>query len=112
MKVLKLKNRQIIKDNLSLKQRTSYNEVILNKDLEKVYETLRNQWYYFPKVEIFIEEKTSSIFDITFKIELGKKTKISKINFTGNNFFKENKLKSVIISEEYKPWKFISGKIS
>ena len=84
--------------------------MILNNDLEKVYEILKNEGYYFPKVEIFVEEKTITIFDITFKIELGNKTKISKINFIGNNFFKENKLKSVIISEEYKPWKFISGR--
>ncbi len=104
------KIKKAIKDNLSLKQRASYNEVILNNDLEKVYETLRNEGYYFPKVEIFVEEKTNRIFDITFEIELGSKTKISKINFTGNNFFKDNKLKSVIISEEYKPWKFISGR--
>ena len=101
---------KLIKDNLSLKQSASYNEVILNNDLEKVYEILRNEGYYFPQVEIFVEEKTSSIFDITFRIELGNKTKIRKINFTGNNFFKESKLKSVIISEEYKPWKFISGR--
>ena len=99
-----------IKDNISLKQRSSYNEIILSNDLEKVYETLRNLGYYFPKVEIFLEEKENNIIDITFKIDLGNKTKIKKINFTGNNYFKESKLKSIIISEEYKPWKFISGR--
>ena len=99
-----------IKDALSLKQRSSYNEIILNNDLEKIYDTLRNLGYYFPKVETLIEEKVSSIIDITFKIDLGNKTKIKKINFTGNDFFKESKLKSIIISEEYKPWKFISGR--
>ena len=57
----------------------------------------------FPKVEIFLEEKVNNIIDITFKIDLGNKTKIKKINFTGNNYFKESKLKSIIISEEYKP---------
>ncbi len=102
--------RKMIEDNLSLKQRASYNEVLLNKDIEKVYKTLRDLGFYFPNVEVFVEEKKSTIFDITFKIELGNKTKISKINFTGNNYFKKNKLKSVIISEEYKPWKFISGR--
>ena len=99
-----------IKDNISLKQRSSYNEIILSNDLEKVYEILRNLGYYFPKVEIFLEEKVNNIVDITFKIDLGNKTKIKKINFTGNDYFKESKLKSIIISEEYKPWKFISGR--
>ena len=41
---------------------------------------------------------------------MGSKSKIKKISFTGNKIFKDNKLKSIIISEEYKFWKFISGK--
>ncbi len=108
LKSKKLKN--AIKDNLLLKERSSYNEIVLNNDLEGVYETLRNLGFYFPKVEISIKEQSDNIIDITFNIETGNKTKISKINFTGNKYFKKNKLKSVIISEEYKPWKFISGR--
>ena len=41
-----------IKDALSLKQRSSYNEIILNNDLEKIYDTLRNLGYYFPKLKL------------------------------------------------------------
>ena len=48
--------------------------------------------------------------DILFKINLGEKAKIKKISFIGNKIFKENKLKRLIISEEYKFWKFISQK--
>ena len=99
-----------IKENLSLKERASYTENILEKDKEKIYETLRRLGYYFSKVDVFIENKSKNIIDISYDIELGNKTKISKIKFTGNNSFKENKLKSVIVSEEYKPWKFISGR--
>ena len=39
-----------------------------------------------------------------------KKQKLKKITFIGNKIFKDKKLKSIIISEEYKFWKFISGK--
>ena len=67
-----------IKDNISLKQRSSYNEIILSNDLEKVYEILRNLGYYFPKVEIFLEEKVNNIVDITFKIDLAIKPKLKK----------------------------------
>ena len=82
----------------------------MKKDEKKIYEILRDQGYYFANVEIFSEDKSKNIVDILFKIDLGDKTKISKITFTGNKFFKDKKLKSIIISEEYKPWKFISGK--
>ena len=47
---------------------------------------------------------------VEYKIELGDKAKIGKISFLGDKIFKDKKLKSIIVSEEYKFWKFISGK--
>ena len=38
-----------------------------------------------------------------------KKLKLRKF-FIGNKIFKDKKLKGVILSEEYKSWKFLSGK--
>ena len=104
IKAKKIKNE--IKNNISAKE-SSYNELTLINDKEKDMGILG---YYFPTVEVLIEDKSNNIFDIIFKIDVGNKTKIRSINFTGNKFFKENKLKSIIVSEEYKPWKFISGR--
>ena len=39
-----------------------------------------------------------------------EKRKIKKISFIGDKKFKDKKLKSVIVSEEYKFWKFVTGK--
>ena len=47
---------------------------------------------------------------IDYVVDLGEKSKIGKISFIGDKIFKDSKLKSVIVSEEYKFWKFISGK--
>ena len=47
---------------------------------------------------------------IDYKIDLGEKSKIGKISFIGDKIYKDSKLKSIIVSEEYKFWKFISGK--
>ena len=48
--------------------------------------------------------------NINYIFDLGEKSKIRKITFLGNKIFKDKKLKSVILTEEYKFWKFISGK--
>ena len=48
--------------------------------------------------------------NLNFEINLGEKSKIKKISFIGNKKFKNSKLRSLIISEEYKFWKIISGK--
>ncbi len=99
-----------IKDNTILKERSSYSDLNLKKDKQTIYKILRELGYYFPKVDLLVENKSNNIINILYKINLGNKTKISKITFNGNSYFKGNKLKSIIVSEEYKFWKFISGR--
>jgi outer membrane protein insertion porin family len=100
----------LIKKNLKLKSRSSYNETLLKKDKDTIQSTLKSIGYYFSKVEIFIEDLNDNLINLRFKIDIGEKSKIKKINFIGNKIFKEKKLKNIITSEEYKFWKFISGK--
>ena len=104
------KNIAAIKKDLLLKPRTSFNEFLLKKDKEKIFSNLRNLGFYFASVDVFIEKNDSKIYNIVYNVDIGKKAKIDKITFTGNKVFKNAKLKGIIISEEYKPWKFISGK--
>ena len=99
-----------IKDNTSLKTRSSFNDLSLKNDKQAIYKILKDLGYYFSEVEVLLENKPNNIVNIFYKINLGEKTKISKIIFNGNYNFKSNKLKSIIVSEEYKFWKFISGR--
>ncbi len=96
--------------NLILKDRSSYNIFDLETDKSNIILSLKNRGYYKSSVEIFKNVKSDNIIDLTYKIDLGDKAKIKKINFTGDKVYKDNKLKSLILSEEYKPWKFISGR--
>ena len=51
-----------------------------------------------------------SRLNLNYNITLGDKAKIKRISFIGDKKYKDGKLKSIIISEEYKFWKIISGK--
>ncbi len=104
------KNQELIKKNLLLKNRSSFNKFFLEKDLETMNFALKELGFYFSKIETFIEDLDANKINITYKIDLGKKAKIKKISFIGNKIFKNSKLRGVILSEEYKFWKFISGK--
>ena len=108
IKANKIKD-EIIK-NLSLKSRSSYNELLAIKDKEFILNSLKQIGYYFSTVEVFLTELEDNKVDLLYKVDLGNKAKIKKISFIGNKIFKKNKLKSLITSEEYKFWKFISGK--
>ena len=101
--------KEVLKD-LNLKSRSSFNDIDLEKDRLKILNSLREIGYYFSNVEILKEDLDDNKIDITYKINLGDKAKIQKIAFLGNKVFKDNKLRRLIISEEYKFWKFISGK--
>ena len=101
---------QDLKKNALLKSRSSFNEVLLNKDKIKLKSFLNELGYYFSEIEILIEELEDNKINLTYNIFLGNKAKIRKISFIGSKIFKDKKLKGVILSEEYKPWKFLSGK--
>ena len=100
----------IIKKETSIRSRSSYNEIIIKKEKSKIENILKNLGYYNSNIETLIEQKKNNLVNITYIINLGKKSKIKKITFIGNKIFKDKKLRRVISSNEYKFWKFISGR--
>ena len=108
-----LKSKRIIdeiRNIIVLKDRSSFNENTLLDDRRKVSEILKSMGYYFTNMSTTITDLEDNKINLTYNINLGKKSKISKISFTGNKIFKDKKLRSIIASEEYKFWKFISGR--
>ena len=105
------KLKDLILENLYFKPRYSFNNFFLQEDKNKISNILKNLGYYFSNVDIYTESfDDQNKINLIYKIDLGEKAKIKKIYFTGDKVYKDSKLKSLIISEEYKPWKFISGK--
>ena len=108
--IKKSKIEDILKENTVLKPRSSFNISLLENDKKSSLLLLKNTGYYFSKIDIFVERIENNKVNLTYKIDLGKKAKVKKITFLGNKIFKDSKLRGVIASEEYKFWKFISGK--
>ncbi len=104
------KNTSLIKDSLILKDRSSFNSSDVKKDQIITLNVLKNLGYYFAKLETVIRELDQNKIDLIYSIDLGKKAKIKKISFVGEKIFKDSLLKSIIVTEEFKFWKFISGK--
>jgi len=104
-KILKL-----LKENTFVKPRSSYNEINLKKEKKRLQEVLKNLGYYRAKLEIYVENKKNNLVSLVYKFDLGKKAKIKKISFVGNKLFKDKKLRRIIVSSEYKFWKFLTGR--
>ena len=99
-----------IKDVITLKDRSSYKKSLFLEDNNKIKNILKSMGYYFAEIKSSIEDLGDNKINIIYDIEIGEKAKISKISFSGNKIFKDKKLRNIIASEEYKFWKFISGR--
>ena len=101
---------KLLKENLRIKERSSYNESFIKSDKKKMINDLKQIGYYFSEVDVLIEDIGDNKVNLIYQVEMGDKAKIKKISFIGNKIYKDRKLRGVIVSEEYKFWKFISGK--
>ena len=95
---------------LSLKNRSSFNRNSSKEDVEAILSFLKNDGFYFSEVTSSYEDLGNNKINLFYKINLGEKAKISKISFIGDKKFKDRLLRNIIVTEEYKFWKFISGK--
>ncbi len=110
-----IKNKTFIKELseiIVLKDRMSFSEIQLEKDIDTIRNILKTNGFYFANVKPSII-KNDELNSVRLKIEIeqGKKAKIKEINFIGNKKIKDKRLLEVIASEEHKFWKFISRNV-
>ena len=101
-----------ILEEITLKNRKSFTENQLLKDINLIKNILKTSGYYFAKVESsLVENNELNSIRLKINIDLGEKAKIKKISFIGDKKIKDKKLLEAIASEEHKFWKFISNKV-
>ena len=93
-----------------IREKSPYNNITLEDEKNRLDNKIKEIGYFNSKIGITVENLDNNLVNINFNIELGDKAKIKKISFIGNKIFKDNKLKRLIASTEYKFWKFISGR--
>ena len=115
IEVTGIKNKDFIKnilDIMTLKDRMSFSELLLEKDIDTINNILKTNGFYFSSVNTSLI-KNDDLNSVRLKIEIdqGKKARIQKIQFIGDKKIKDKRLLEVIASEEHKFWKFISRKV-
>ena len=104
------KTKKSILKNLSLREKSPYVNFLAKQDIKKIENSLNNAGYYFNKVDVSLKNNNNDTVDLIYNIDLGEKALIKNIIFTGDKYYKDKKLKNIIVSEESKFWKFISNK--
>ena len=99
-------------EKMKLKNRMSFNEINLKKDVNLINNLLKINGYYFSKIETsLVKNDDLNSIKINLNIDLGEKARIKEIIFIGDKKIKDKKLLELIASEEHKFWKFISNKV-
>jgi len=101
---------KVILENLILKEKAPFVDSEISKDLANIKKSLILVGYYFSNVSSKIKINDNNTVNVTFDIDLGKKSKVSIIEFTGDKIFKDKTLRNLITTEENKFWKFLSAK--
>ncbi len=104
------KTKKSILKNLSLREKSPYVSFLAKLDIKNIENSLNNAGYYFNKVDVLVKNNNNDTVNLIYNIDLGKKALINKVIFTGEKYYKDKKLKNIIVSEESKFWKFISNK--
>ena len=104
------KTKKSILKNLNLREKSPYVNFLAKQDISKIQNALNSSGYYFNEVDVTLKNNTNDTIDLIYNIKLGEKALIKNIVFTGEKYYKDKKLKNIIVSEESKFWKFISNK--
>ncbi len=100
--------KEAILDNLTLKDKAPFIESEVSKDILRIKNALNAQGYYFADVNSSIVENLNNTLNLIYDIDMGDKSLVSRIVFTGNKIIKDRTLRNLITTEESRFWKFLS----
>ncbi len=101
-----------LSEAIVLKNRMSFTEDQLKKDITLIKNILKVNGYYFANVKSsLVSNKELNSVRLKLDIDQGVKAKIKKITFIGDKKIKDKKLLEVIASEEHRFWKFVSNRV-
>ncbi|MET0155291.1 MAG: outer membrane protein assembly factor BamA [Rickettsiales bacterium] len=98
-----------LQKEISLAPRAIFTKANLQRDVDAILQLYRKQGRYSATVEPKVIRLDRNRLDLVYEIYEGKKTKISKIYFVGNEIFSDAQLKDVITSSEERWYRFFSS---
>ena len=106
-----IKNKSILEELTKITKKIEKYPYLENKISDQknlLINIVRNTGFYFAEIETKVQTNNNNSVNILYNFNLGERAKINEIKFIGNKIFKTNKLRNIIVSEESRPWKFIT----
>ena len=100
--------KNLLIERLSLKSKEAFIENKLNNDTQLIKKIYSSLGYNFASVNVKVEKFSENRINLLYTIDKKNKTYIEQIEFIGDKKISDSKLRNIIVSEEYKFWKFLS----
>ena len=94
---------------LTMKQHSVFSPYKLQSDISRISSVYQKRGRYSVQIEPKVVKLDQNRVDLVYEIEEGPDASIRKINFTGNEYFSDSDLSDVIISKEYRFYRFFSN---
>lgn len=106
-------NRRLKRDKLleevQLRPRMIFTRAKVSADVGRIIELYRRSGRFAAVVEPKIIQLDQNRVDLVFEITEGPKSRVSRVNFIGNQVFSDNKLRKVMATKESRWWKIFGS---
>ena len=106
-----IKNKSILRELTKITRKTEkypFIESNIINQTNQLNNIVRLNGFYFADIKTQIINNNNNSVNLIYDFDLGRRAKINEINFVGQKIFKTRKLRKIILSEETRPWKFIT----
>ena len=93
---------------IKLKKGAFFQKHLITKDIKLIKKKYRKKGFYFTEVEPVIEDSGNNQVEVTYRVDENDKIKISRVEFRGNDHFKDYELGEEIETRSVSFWSFLS----
>jgi len=98
-----------ITDEIQAQPRAIFTRARVQADVQRIIEVYRRSGRFAATVTPMIIEQEQNRVDLIFEISEGPVTGVRRINFIGNESFSDRRLRSELVTEESRWWRFFSS---
>jgi outer membrane protein insertion porin family len=98
-----------ITDEIQARPRAIFTRARVQADVQRIIEVYRRSGRFAASVTPKIIEQTQNRVDLVFEISEGPLTGVRRINFIGNDRFSDRRLRSELVTQESRWWRFFGS---
>lgn len=101
--------REDMNEEVELRPRMVYTRAKVRADVQRILELYRKKGYFAAIVEPKYIERAQNRVDIIFEVTEGPKSRVSRINFVGNEVYTDADLRKEVATQESRWWKIFTS---